>query len=126
MRTTLTVLTLTAICATTPALTDEAAVPAPPSRTVYLDGPADLARLRRANPGHYARAERILAAANRLCRPGPGRLLEGLGARDLTCAADLLLTSNPPKRQLEFTLDDTRYIALATITDDPPRLSPAH
>ena len=125
MRTTLTVLALAALCAATPALTDEAAVASPPSRTVYLDGPADLARLREVNPGHYARAERILAAANQLCRPVPGQLLEALGARRLSCEAELL-TSNPPKRQLTFTLDDTRYIALATITDDPPRLIPAH
>jgi hypothetical protein len=123
MRTTLVILALTGLCATS-ALADETTLASPPSRTVYLDGPADLARLREVNPGHYARAERILAAANQLCRPGPGRLLGTLGARELECAAELL-TSNPPKRRLTFTLDDTRYIALATITDDPPRLIPA-
>jgi hypothetical protein len=63
---------LTGACAP-PVLADEA-LTSPPRRTVYLDGPSDLARLRQANPAHYARAERILAEANQLCRPGPGEL----------------------------------------------------
>jgi hypothetical protein len=37
----------------------------------------------------------------------------------------LLLTSNPPKRALTFTLDNTRYVAIVTITADRPRLMPA-
>jgi hypothetical protein len=93
---------------------------------IYLWGPGDLARLRASNPGHYARAERILAAADRLCRPGPGRLeLTAAGARDVRCYGLLLRTSNPPKLEVDFTLDDTRYSALITITDDPPRVVPA-
>jgi hypothetical protein len=32
----------------------------------------------------------------------------------------LLLTSNPPKRALSFMLDGTRYVAIVTITADPP------
>ena len=125
MRATLTILVLTGLCAL-PALADDAALVSPPRRTVYLDGPADLARLHQVNPAHYARAQHILAAANRLCRPGAGQLLGAEGTRDLTCAAGLLLTSNPPKREIGFTLDDTHYIAIVTITDDPPRLIPAH
>lgn len=125
MRTTLLIVALTVGTLTTLAFAEEAPLTSPPSRTVYLDGPADLARLRQANPAHYARAERILAAANQLCRPGPGQLREVAGARDLKCAEFLLKTSNPPKRQISFTLDDTRYVALVTITDDPPRLTRA-
>lgn len=102
----------------TPALADEP--------VVYLDGPADLARLRQVNPGHYARAERILAAANQLCRPAPGRLEEVAGARDLRCESAFLRTSNPPKAEIHFRLDTVRYVALVTITDDPARLMPAH
>lgn len=92
-------------------------------KVVYLDGAAALARLRATNPDHFARAQRIIAAANELCRPGPERLqLAWSGARDLACARTLLKTSNPPKREITFRLDDTRYIALVTVTDDPPRL----
>jgi hypothetical protein len=97
-----------------------------PYKVVYLDGAVDLARLRATNPTHYARAERILAAANELCRPQAGDVSYArFEARDIRCSDMLLRTSNPPKRQINFTLDDTIYIALVVITDDPPRLVPA-
>ena len=98
----------------------------PPSHTVYLDGVSDLAQLRERNPDHYARAQRILAAADYLCAPGPPRTeLAAASARGVDCSAVLLRTSNPPKFTLSFLLDDTRYIALVTLTYDPPRASPA-
>ncbi len=97
-----------------------------PGKTVYLNGPADLARLRVTNPAHYARAQKIMAAANELCRPQPGAVSHArFQARDVSCVDMLLRTSNPPKRQINFTLDETRYIALVVITDDPARLAPA-
>lgn len=114
----LTILALIGACVTA-VIAEEA------PRTVYLNGPSDLARLREANPAHYARAERILAGANHLCRPGSGELRKAAGARDLRCAGPLLKTSNPPKSQITFTLDDTRYVALVRVTDDPPRPIPA-
>lgn len=90
---------------------------------VYLYGQSDLDRLRATNPGHYARAERIMAAANELCRPKPGDLSYAkFDARDISCANMLVKTSNPPKRQISFTLDHTHYIALVALTDDPARL----
>ena len=96
-------------------------------RVVYLDGPTALDHLRATRPDHYARAQRILAAANRLCRPDGARVLPAfLDARDLSCSEMLLRTSNPPKREIEFRLDDVRYIALVRLTDDPPRIVAAH
>jgi hypothetical protein len=121
---TLVIPALTGACAAA-AIADEPLLTAPPSRTVYLDGPSDLARLKEINPSHYARAERVLAAANHLCRPGPAELREAAGARDLTCDGSFFRTSNPPKWQITFTLDDTRYVALVVVTDDPPRVTPA-
>lgn len=121
---TLVILALTGACAAA-ATADEAPLTTPPRRTVYLDGPSDLARLRKVNPAHYARAQRILTAANHLCRPGPGQLQEAGEARDLKCEELLLRTSNPPKWQITFRLDDTRYVALVVLTDDPPRPTPA-
>src|SRR5207237_5274424 len=94
-------------------------------RTVYLDSRA-MEELRSSNPDHYARAERILAAANHLCRPHVSEVyLAEVGVRDFSCAPMLLLTSVPPKRQIGFRLDRTRYIARVVLTDDPPRLLPA-
>jgi hypothetical protein len=94
----------------------------PPPKVVYLNSAA-LAHLQTTNPDHYARAQRILADANELCRPGPASVqFAKSAAREVSCADMLLRTSNPPKRQITFRLDDTRYIALVTLTDDPPRL----
>lgn len=95
----------------------ETAVLKPP---VHLDSPADLAQLRKTNPDHYARAVRLMESANRLCRPGAPKLQNADG-RDISCAM-LLLTSNPPKRTLSFMLDNTRYVAIVTVTADPPLL----
>jgi hypothetical protein len=98
-----------------------------PDKVVYLDGAADLSELRATNPDHYARAQRVLGAAGELCRPKPGDVsFARLNARNVSCTRMLLKTSNPPKRVISFTLDDTRYIALVVVTDDPPRLVPAH
>ena len=87
---------------------------------VHLDSAADLEQLRKTNPDHYARAVRLMNRAGELCEPGAPKLQNADG-RDISCAM-LLLTSNPPKRQISFTLDDTHYIALVVITDDPARL----
>ena len=97
-----------------------------PDKVVYLDGQADLDRLRATHPTHYERAEKIMVAANELCRPEHGDVSYArFEAREISCSDMLLKTSNPPKRQIKFTLDDTLYIALVAITDDPPRLMPA-
>jgi|SRR5579863_5609035 len=102
------------------------AASAEPPQVVYLDGPAAVEQLRVTHPAHYARAQRIIAASNELCRPGRATLLPTwLDAREVSCAAMLLRTSNPPKQQITFRLDEVRYIALVSITDDPPRLRPA-
>ncbi|MBV8806679.1 MAG: hypothetical protein JO042_16595 [Sinobacteraceae bacterium] len=109
--------------ALTLALTAAGAAGAWADGVVYLDDPAALEQLRTSNPTHYARAEKILAAANHLCRPKPGEVEYVKGdAKDVSCSASLLRTSNPPKRQIRFRLDDTQYIALVVVTDDPPRL----
>lgn len=104
---------------------DFAASPMPPP-AVYLDGVRSLEALRQTNPAHFARAERIIAAANELCRPGPLETeFARFEAKDISCSASLLKASNPPKKELQFTLDRTRYMALVAITDDPPRRMPA-
>jgi hypothetical protein len=92
---------------------------------VYLDDSA-LAELRAANPVHYARAQKILAAANELCRPTAGKVeYAKFDAKNISCINMLIKTSNPPKRQISFRLDDTQYIALVVLTDDPARVVPA-
>lgn len=100
-----------------------ATVPGVTEGPVHLDTPQDLARLAATNPGHYARARRLIASDNTLCRPGRPKL-ENTDARGISCTL-LLLTSNPPKRELSFTLDRISYVALVTLTADRPRPVPA-
>jgi hypothetical protein len=95
---------------------------------VHLDTPEQLADLRATNPNHYARATRIMVAANRLCPPGAPKVQEAdlrNNSRDLSCG-HAFLTSNPPKREISFTLDGTHYVALVTITASPPKSINTH
>jgi hypothetical protein len=87
---------------------------------IHLDSAADLEQLRKTNPDHYARAVRLMNRAAQLCEPGAPQL-QNIDGRDISCAMSLL-TSNPPKRALSFTLDHTRYLTIVTITTDRPRL----
>jgi hypothetical protein len=85
---------------------------------VYLYGVADLEKLRQANPGHYARAEQVIAASDEICKPGKDEVhFAKFDAKDVTCQNMILKTSNPPKREIGFTLDEVRYVALITLTD---------
>ncbi len=88
---------------------------------VHLNGPVDLEQLRRSNPGHYRQALKIIDAANELCKPHEGAV-EYAKAKEVSCSQMLLRTSNPAKRQISFRLDDTEYVALVAMTDDPPKL----
>jgi hypothetical protein len=94
---------------------------ASPPRVVYLNGLADLERLKSSNPDHHARAERIIAASEELCKPGPDQVrFAKFEAQSISCEGSLLRTSNPPKRQIAFTLDEVRYVALVTVKEAPP------
>jgi hypothetical protein len=90
-------------------------------RIVYLYGATSMEQLKSANPNHYARAERIIAAADELCKPGPDQVeFVKFDAKEISCQGMLVKLSNPPKREIGFTLDDVRYVALVTLTDSKP------
>jgi hypothetical protein len=94
-----------------------AAQTAQPTR-VYLFGAADMEKLRQANPDHYARAQQIIAASDEICKPGKDEVhFAKFDAKDVSCQNMILKTSNPPKREIGFTLDEVRYVALITLTD---------
>jgi hypothetical protein len=97
-----------------------------PKRTVHLNRLA-LEELRQSNPSHFAEAQRVLAAASTLCAPGALRAWETLRLPEASCKEAFLRTSNPPKREISFQLDETLYVALVTVRDAAPemhRLSP--
>jgi hypothetical protein len=118
---------LMAMLASFGALADETPTPAAkavtPPPVVYLRGFVDLEKLRQANPNHYARAERIIAASEELCKPGPDQVyFASFDARNISCEGALLRTSNPPKREIGFTLDEVRYVALIAVNEGSARL----
>lgn len=117
-------LLLASVCGAAPPAADTAAAPSPAEpRTVYLDNPAAVENLKTEDPQHYGQVKAILAAADALCAPGPASIQQA--RYSAKCDADFLKTSNPPKKQLSFTLGDTHYIALVVLTHDQPALTPA-
>ena len=91
---------------------------------VDLDQPGALAIVKQETPEHYAKIERILAAAERV--PAfelPGYLPMAVGAKDVF-AVPLLMVSYPPKTKLAFTLDETRYDATVVVRFPPAELKP--
>jgi hypothetical protein len=97
-----------------------AAIPAvAQSPALRLDRPGALEALAAANPDHYRRAVEIIRVAQAM--PCGKRLLMVAAKHDgkiTQCAAALILTSYPAKRDLAFTLDDTPYMMRVTMIAD--------
>jgi hypothetical protein len=88
-------------------------------RVVYLNGPKAMAELEKSNPKHFAIATKILAAGPKLCEVGAPRAYQAyMGAEEISCSGFLLRTSNPPKKQISFELEDATYIALVEVKVD--------
>ncbi|MCE3284371.1 MAG: hypothetical protein K0R70_627 [Steroidobacteraceae bacterium] len=91
---------------------------ADPPPTVDLRDAAALQQLRDRNPAHFATIQRILAGlAEDPERVEGDWLRTTFDARDVELSRLLLKTSHPPRQQLRFTLDDTRY-ALHVVRSD--------
>ena len=99
-----------------------------PAKFVDLDRPGALDSLAAENPNHHRRALDLIRVAEKLpCKLGPPRTLEAKAdGEKFSCTPTILMTSFPPKRRVSFTLDDTRYQTVVTITDAGARLMPAH
>jgi hypothetical protein len=98
-----------------------------PSKLVDLDRPGAMESLATENPGHHRRALDLIRVAETVpCKLVPPRTIEAkMDAEKFSCAPTILMTSFPPKRRVAFTLDDTRYQTIVTITDAGARLMPA-
>jgi hypothetical protein len=97
-----------------------------PTKRIYLDRPGALEALEAENPAHFRQALEFLRAAERTpCKMLPKVIEAKFDPADFSCAPTLLMTSFPPKRQVAFTLDDTRYLAIVTVIDAGARLMPA-
>jgi hypothetical protein len=90
--------------------------------SIDLNRPGALERLSRENPFHYAMIRRILAGIDAVPEHTVSRWMKSqFNATDITYSA-VLMTSAPPRKQLTFTLETTRYSAVLTLTPDGARV----
>jgi hypothetical protein len=92
---------------------------------IDLDIPGNLAAVERDNPTHFAKIRRILAEVQeQKTQAVPTWMRTHFEARAVSYT-DLLMVSYPPKKRLAFTLDETGYVAMVTLTNFKPDLVPA-
>jgi hypothetical protein len=92
---------------------------------IDLNEPGALDRLARDNPDHYAKIRRILAEVDEIPEQSVGRWMKAqFNATDITYSP-ILFTSNPPQKEISFTLEATHYEALIFLTQDGAQLLPA-
>jgi hypothetical protein len=78
---------------------------------VNLDKPGVLEAIEKRNPAHHRRIVEILRVAQaEPCETLPQILKTQFDAVGTKCSSYMLLTSDPPKRHLTFTLADTVYV----------------
>jgi hypothetical protein len=94
--------------------------------TVDLTQQGALDRLRVTNPAHYEKIARIVAGlAEEPQRAETDWLQTTFNAQDVNLSRLLVLTSDPPKQSLSFTLDDVRYSMRVTRSDLTASIRPA-
>jgi hypothetical protein len=90
--------------------------------SIDLNQPGALERLARENPFHYAIIRRILAGVDEVPEHAVSRWMKSqFNATEVTYSA-VLMTSAPPRKQLSFTLETTRYSVVLTLTPDGARV----
>jgi hypothetical protein len=98
--------------------TATAALADAPKRTVYLDSVV-LEEIKNSNPERYARIRDVMASASEMCKPNAARTWELASSQPADCSTLFLKTSYPPKRQISFSIDDTRYVTHVIVRDAP-------
>ena len=81
---------------------------------VNLDSPGMLEAVEKENPEHYRKIVEIIRISQaETCETLPKILKTRLDVVDFECRSYLLLSSQPPKRHLSFTLDNIGYVTNA-------------
>jgi hypothetical protein len=89
---------------------------------INLNQPGVLKKLQQENPDHYQKIQEILDGINKQPESKvPHWIQTKFNARDVLYGP-VLLTSLPPKKRISFTLDNTHYEALLTLTDFGPQI----
>jgi hypothetical protein len=91
---------------------------------IDLNEPGALDRLARDIPDHYAKIRQILAEVDEIPEQSVSRWMKAQFKATEIAYSPVLLTSNPPKKRLSFTLETTHYEALLTLTQDGVQLLP--
>ena len=95
-----------------------------PSKYVNLNVEGATERLRLSNPAHYEKIGNIVDGLSRQPYDQVAPWLRtNFQARDVSYSA-ILLTSEPPQRDLSFVLDDTLYNARVTLSRNKARIYP--
>ena len=85
---------------------------------IDLDVPGALEAIERSHPDHFAKIQRILAEVPQR-PPGDDSVATWMRtefqARNVQYT-DLIMTSLPPKKRLQFSLDNTSYVKVVTLT----------
>lgn len=103
--------------------TAAAQTPQQPTKTVYLNAMV-LEELKTSNPAHYERAVKVIDETSKPCEHGAWQSRPVPVQRSLSpeCSTFALQTSNPPKRQVSFVVDDTLYIANVVLKQTDARV----
>ncbi|MEO8135359.1 MAG: hypothetical protein ABI831_15410 [Betaproteobacteria bacterium] len=91
----------------------------PAIRTIDLGSQAGIDALAGASPAHRQKVSAIIEDAERLsCETLPKIIHARHAADEVRCQNFMIMTSDPPKRRLEFTLERTRYVAVIRMLSD--------
>ena len=93
------------------------AQPKPTASSVNLNAPGAIERLRLSNPDHYKKIGQITRGLPNVDREDGAHSNPTIPYAKSVSFSPLLLTSDPPQRQLSFILDDTSYYGRVTLED---------
>jgi hypothetical protein len=87
----------------------------PPQYDVDLNAPGAMEQIRAANPVHYEKIQGIVEGLGQRSGGSAAQWMQtSFGARQVSYPG-FLLTSYPPKKDIAFTLDSTRYYGRVTL-----------
>jgi hypothetical protein len=97
--------------------------PNAPIEYVNLNAPRALEKLEESNPKHYETFAKILYGLNQRPYESVSRWIQTSFQATNVSYSLVLLTSDPPQRDLWFTIDGTQYFARVTLTADGARIA---
>src|SRR5262245_16280420 len=85
------------------------------ARYVNLNAPGAMEKVRAANPGHYQKIQGIIEGLTKQSHDQAARWIQTSFGASEVLYTNILLTSEPPQKDIAFTLDSTRYHGRITL-----------